>query len=291
MYLQHFVETKYLSASAIAKHLREVLGRKEFTAAKAQEEGKEKLVKHLVAAYREQGLPLDGAPGYPWPTAAGQPGSQKPQRAVAQAVDVDDAEEQTPRVQVPVQGGQTMFDRSKKLADQRIKALQIPDGAEHLVDPETEEPLIDPMKITGPGFVHPYYLTWPILPPNQEYRAMILLEPRENRGDYGHVVLNGEGVLIRRDTPVALKREHLDVLLGAFANESRAKTNEKGEVIAMAWGEEVRFKRVRTESVQVIGDVVTDSKGNVLRWIQRFDGEPLPQPRRYDPDARPEMAV
>lgn len=284
-FFEHYAQVQHLQATALAKHLREAFHQTDCTKDRIKDLGGQKgLQQRVVLAYKTAGLPLLGAPGWPWELAKGQGIVQfqggNPTPTVA-----------LPQVRADLKN-MTAKDQSARYAKARLRALQLDKDATDMTDPDTGNAIVDPMYITGPGFVHPYYWAEPALAEGQEYRVVIVLgaQGREST-HFAHPQLNGVAYIIEREKEVAIPREIYDVLMNAVSMVDIPKTNASGAPLPMDWEEELKWKKQRSEHVFVVGDVVTDKKGNIIRWLRRLDGQPIPQPRRYEPEMQQAQAM
>lgn len=270
MAFRHYDSMVHLPARAIAKHLREEFGMAECTQEFGKEKGQKGMVELLWRTYKARGIPLEGSPEWPWPTNAGQPAAAAPTPG-------------SPRDKM------TARDTSARLKAVRLNAA-LPTGdptckAARSMTDEHDQPLIDGMGQTGPGYVDPYYYNYPALPDGQQYRVAVTFFPVEHGSKFVHLGLNGETILAQREAVVAIPRQYLRGPVGdGIWKKDRPKTDENGVPKPMAWGEEMLWDKYRTETFQLLGDVVTDSKGNILRWLNRMDGQPMPEPTPYKPE-------
>jgi hypothetical protein len=266
MRYEHFNELKMTSATTLAKHLREELGQAQYTKEKAKELGKAGLVDVLVLAYQAAGFPLLGAPGWPWPCNPGQTPANQP---------------------VPAAPKMTAKEQSAKFIVARFNQLELKDEnnrplkMENLPQDQNGKTLIDLMLITGPGFVHPRFWDYPALPAGQEYRVAVVFDPQGKEStQQTHLLLNGRSLIAQRDHIVFIPAEFLEV-----ANNGRGMMDDGGklnsELDMNQAGSDLKLRPFRAEHMREIGEGVTDSKGALLRWLRRFDGQPIPEPQAY----------
>jgi hypothetical protein len=238
-------ELRLTNGKSLAKHLREDFGMKDAVPGL----GKEKLLEMALSAYRARGIKLAGL-DEPAPSAP--------------------AHQQAPAGKP----GMTAGDASRALAGQRLAATGLSKA-------DIEQYGINADDVTGPGYVHPYYRDWPALEQDKQYRVAILVQPRENAGPYASVQHNGRPFLIRRDMEVAIPREVLDLLDDAIMNIDVKPV--EGE--PRRGGDMVEMRPQASEYVQVLGDVITDHKGNILEWVYDRRRGRVIEGRRYEPEA------
>lgn len=260
---EHFNEVKHQSAKGLANHLRTELGLKDYTLEKAKELTKVGMLDALVEEYKRAGLPLLGAPGYPWPLTPGQTPADKPAPA-AQKMTAKEASAKMAKA------------RLNQLLDKDIREADLPH------DPETGKLLIDPMHMTGPGYIHPRFWELPALPRGQEYRVAVIFDPQgKESSQQTHVALNGRALIAQRDQIVFLPAEYISGVVENARGMIDAGPKANQELNIDQNGKDLKLRPFRTEYMREVGEAITDSKGALIRWIRRTDGQPIPEPVPY----------